>query len=238
MISPTDYLLTPRDVIKLARRGWRRLTLRHFVGLVVGIAAGLAVWLWLGDASAGVFAMLLAMALVWRVDSRVPLGLALGLLVLIPLAQLAYQHNWAITADDWSQGLAVWVFYFLAIGVVSQVVALARQPAVVPERESEPFRVRPIRLSEPAPKPEPALAPVPRRTIRLPKPAFEPVAHHMMDAVTRAAKTARTTRVGRPATPVPSRYARMQARRGQEPPAEFGHRPARLDGIRKRRPLV
>lgn len=157
MLKPTDYLLTPRDIIILVRS----MTVRDWSGVGLVLALTVVVTLWLSDLSAGLFAAGLLAALYWRIDSRWPLGMALVCLVLIPLFQLAFDYNLIFWGQAIGQGLAVAVWYLLAIGVVRQVVELARQPAAIPVAASPvPAPAAPL-LPAPAPSP-PAPVPVPR----------------------------------------------------------------------------
>src|SRR5690242_4934609 len=108
-LRPSDYLVTPRDLAVWARG----LNARDARGLVLMAAAGVAVGWRLGDLGAGLFAAGLVLAVWWRLDSRWPFGIALALLVMIPLMQLAYDHNWLFTGGSIAGGLAVAVWYAL-----------------------------------------------------------------------------------------------------------------------------
>ncbi len=81
------------------------------------------------DIGAGLFVIGLVAALYWRLDSRWPFGLALALLVLIPLMQLAYQRNWLFWGQAIADGMAVSVWYLLVIGVSRQIAELRTAPA-------------------------------------------------------------------------------------------------------------
>jgi hypothetical protein len=125
-----DFVLTPRDVWHVIRH----MNRRDWLGLALVLVIGIIVALWLADPSAGLFAAGLIGALFWRIDSRWPFGLALAALVLIPLMQAAYQRNWLFQGEAISQGLAVAVWYLLAIGVVRQIVELRQtSPAAATE---------------------------------------------------------------------------------------------------------
>lgn len=134
----SDYVLTPRDLWGFARG----LSPRDVRGLALAAVIGVVVALWLTEIGAGLFAAGLVAALYWRIDSRWPLAIALGLLVLIPLMQFAYDRNWLFWGQDIAGGLAVAVWYLLAIGVVRQVVAL-RSEARAPG-SAAPAHRRPI----------------------------------------------------------------------------------------------
>jgi hypothetical protein len=120
----TDYLITPRDAVV-----WiRTLRRRDFLGILIMVVAALLVGLWLQDISAALFAAGMAGAIWWRVDSRWAFGTAIVLLVLIPMMQFAYNSNWLFSGATIASGLAVAVWYLMAIGVVRQIIELRRLP--------------------------------------------------------------------------------------------------------------
>jgi hypothetical protein len=137
-----DYLIMPGDVIKWAQA----LSARDAAGFAIMCLVGGAFGLWLGDWSAGLFASGMALALWWHVDSRWAFGAALVLLVLIPIMQFSYNANLIFQGASIASGLAVAVWYLLAIGVVSQVVTLSSSPALADlVKETDSIAGRPTR---------------------------------------------------------------------------------------------
>jgi hypothetical protein len=130
----------PGDVFRWAQN----LSARDAAGFGAMILAGGAIGLWLGDWSAGLFASGMVLALWWRVDSKWAFSTAVVLLVLIPVMQFTYNANLIFQGASIATGLAVAVWYLLAIGVVSQIVTLARRP-----EKAEPSVAEPIREVDP-----------------------------------------------------------------------------------------
>jgi len=135
-----DYLIMPSDAIRWAQN----LNVRDAAGFGIMLLVGGAVGLWLGDWSAGLFASGMVLALWWRVDSKWAFSTAVVLLVLIPVMQFTYNANLIFQGASIATGLAVAVWYLLAIGVVSQIVTLARRP-----EKAEPSVAEPIREVDP-----------------------------------------------------------------------------------------
>jgi hypothetical protein len=134
-----DYLVMPGDIFRWAQS----LSSRDAAGFGIMILAGGAIGLWLGDWSAGLFASGMALALWWHVNSKWSFGTALVLLALIPVMQFAYNANLIFQGANIATGLAVAVWYLLAIGVVSQVVTLARHL-----EKTEPSSAEPIHAAD------------------------------------------------------------------------------------------
>jgi len=68
----------------------------------------------------------------WRIDARASIGLALACLIAIPISLALFQSHWWIMGEWWAERLAVWAYYFLAIGVAGQIAALTRAPRTTP----------------------------------------------------------------------------------------------------------
>lgn len=65
----------------------------------------------------------------WRLDSRVSIGAALACLVAIPVSLILFQIRWWPAGEAWAETFAVWAYYFLAMGVLRQIVELAGRRA-------------------------------------------------------------------------------------------------------------
>jgi hypothetical protein len=120
----SNYLISPRDLAEWVQ-GLRR---RDAVGLVLMVVVAVVAGLWLQDPGAGLFAAGLLLAIWWHVDSRWAFGAALVLLILIPFMQFSYDHNWLYSGSSLAGGMAVAVWYLLAIGVVRAMAELRRAP--------------------------------------------------------------------------------------------------------------
>ncbi len=116
----TDYILTPMDLyhgiralLKLSLMGWVRLILvvgAYFVARHYGAS--------IIDAG---FITFLVVTFTYDIEARIPLSLALGALILIVLILTLGPHTEFINETTWPEPIAVWVYYFLAIGVLKQM---------------------------------------------------------------------------------------------------------------------
>ena len=75
-----------------------------------------------------VFLAFFATLFLWNLDSRISIGLGIACLVGIPVLTLLFRWSIYFGGDYWSQRVAVWAYYFLAIGVIKQVVDFIRHP--------------------------------------------------------------------------------------------------------------
>jgi hypothetical protein len=175
----TDYLITPRDAVV-----WiRTLRRRDYLGILVMAAAALLVGLWLQDVSAALFAAGMTGAIWWRVDSRWAFGTAIVLLVLIPLMQFAYNINWLFSGATIASGLAVAVWYLMAIGVVRQIIELRHMPSPAPVLIAQAQNEAVIGAVSSINAPELKTVPVPSQTPA--KPTLVPAWRRRLDALER-----------------------------------------------------
>jgi hypothetical protein len=122
-IKATDYLLTPKDVWHIVRDTFRRADERDWIGVIIilfFIAARLSPLLNIALRES-LFLIFLFVIFYWRVDSRVSVGLGLSCLVIIPLLLVLYNARYLFEGDLYAEEVAVWAYYFLAIGVVKQI---------------------------------------------------------------------------------------------------------------------
>ncbi len=75
----------------------------------------------------GVFFWLFFVAIfIWRIDSRVSIGLALLCLLFVPVFLVLGSMGYA-SGKVWAEMIAVWVYLFLVIGVTVQVIEYVRR---------------------------------------------------------------------------------------------------------------
>ena len=67
------------------------------------------------------FLVFIAVLFRWRVDSRVSIGAALLCLIAIPISLVLFQIHWWFAGEISAEKIAVWAYYFLAIGVTKQI---------------------------------------------------------------------------------------------------------------------
>lgn len=135
----TDFLITPSDGIAVLRyfrdlslSGWVRmfvLTLSTFIAYHFGVSL-----------TNTVFLFILLWVFLFNVDARAPIKAALVCLVLIIVLLLLGKYVESIDADAWSESIAVWVYYFLAIGVLKQVKDHVLTDADGEEKEEDTVR--------------------------------------------------------------------------------------------------
>lgn len=121
----SDYLIMPKDIfigikkffIVMKKSSWRSLI---GLGLVIVLAIIMRVYFDFHIESI-VFWLFFFILMFWNLDSRISIVIALGGLVIIPLLLYLGQRDILLTGEDWAENVAVWVYYFLVIGVVKQI---------------------------------------------------------------------------------------------------------------------
>lgn len=110
-----------------------KVTRRDIVGIGLLVALTIGMYFGMSWGYQGIFFWLFFVSLFyWRVDSRVSIGFALGGLVFIMLllalsgVGLAPTVEWGgniitMHLDAFAEKVAVWVYFFLVIGVVKQM---------------------------------------------------------------------------------------------------------------------
>jgi hypothetical protein len=117
----TDYVITPADLFR-AIRALFRLSWRDWVRILVVGAILALLWKMYGvDLSDLAFIGLFLSVFAWNLDARIPIGGALAGLVLIMAIMLVGPHTEYVNETTWPEVVAVWVYYFLVIGVLKQV---------------------------------------------------------------------------------------------------------------------
>lgn len=116
----TDYLILPSDVFHLIRAllrmpliGWMKLLLL-IGGYFFAVHFG-------ADTIDALFVVFLIAMFAYNIDAKISISLALILLVSIVLTMLLGPYVEFINETTWPEAIAVWVYYFLAIGVFKQM---------------------------------------------------------------------------------------------------------------------
>jgi hypothetical protein len=136
----SDYLLTPRDVYSWLAQVVARISWRDAAGVFIILYVGLYGRFVFNVSWQGTFFLCFIAALVyWRLDSRVAISLALAGLVCIPLLLILFNQTILLTGQYWAERVAVWVYYFLVIGVLKQIAEyMASQRRQSKKKKSRP----------------------------------------------------------------------------------------------------
>lgn len=126
MFRFTDYIFTPTDILRIficaLRSFFLGKTVWNIMGATLFIAASWGLHTVLALDFESIFFWLFAFSIVWwRLDSRIPIGLALGCLLAIPIFLELSRRDIVLQGDDWAETTAVWAYFFLVIGVVGQI---------------------------------------------------------------------------------------------------------------------
>ncbi|HWQ59731.1 MAG TPA: hypothetical protein VN420_01125 [Candidatus Fimivivens sp.] len=134
----SEYLFTPKDVwtgFRMLVSVVKKSTARDVVGVIVTIVLMVVLFRNLAYFSEGVFFWpFFFVMLYWDLDSRISIGAALAGLVAIMIVSIFANADVAFV-KSWPEAIAVWVYFFLVIGVVKQIWDM-RKPenrAEVPE---------------------------------------------------------------------------------------------------------
>ena len=130
-----DYFITPRDLSKLLR------SLMHISGrnLLKIFSLGIFCFVlkYFGiSVENGLFVVGLLIVFLWNIDARLPIGSALAMLIAIILVLLVGPHTEFINETTWPEAMAVWVYFFLVIGVAKQIFDHARTRGVAGVEET------------------------------------------------------------------------------------------------------
>lgn len=125
----TEYLITVKDVQTVLKKTANAFSLQNLIRMICLVALASIVYIFTGvGLEATIFFSLLCLLLFWRLDGRISIGLGLLCLILIMVCIGLFRLNLFVYGEIWSEQLAVWAFYFLSIGVITQVVELMRNP--------------------------------------------------------------------------------------------------------------
>ena len=149
----SSYLITPFDLWRGFAFVVKRARLRDWFGVVLLVALALLLRLVFHISVEGIaFWLFFAVLLYWRLDSRISIGCALAGLVVIPVLLTLYNSKVLAAGDYWAERVAVWVYYFLCIGVIKQMIEYRaadkgreRRASNVPavNKKSVPHRTQP-----------------------------------------------------------------------------------------------
>ncbi len=118
----TNYLFTVRDawrgLVYIATHFTRRDVTRL---LLFGLAFWLSYFVWHASWESVFFILFGISLFLWHIDGCISIGAGVGCLVVILILQILAQTLVLPQGAIWSETVAVWAYYFLAIGVVKQI---------------------------------------------------------------------------------------------------------------------
>src|SRR5215208_4185345 len=114
----TDYFFTPKDFLSGIRYILFNFSLRDGFGLLCITEFAVVLSMLFELDATNIFFILYTLSLFyWRISARVSFGFGLICLILIPTFTVLADQLIIPEAEAWAQEVAVWAFYFLAIGV-------------------------------------------------------------------------------------------------------------------------
>lgn len=116
----TDFLITPRDLWKLLQLLFH-MSILGWVKLLALIGAYFAARYFGVGFVDTIFAVFAVAVFAYNLDARIPIVSALIGLGFIVLILIIGPHTQALNETTWPEPIAVWVYYFLAIGVAKQM---------------------------------------------------------------------------------------------------------------------
>jgi hypothetical protein len=154
MLKVSDYFITPRDIAHAFR--WR-----YVLGVIVGMSVAIGLGKVGVEPDIAILVSVIIMAVLWRMDARVPFGLAIACFIGVMVASLMPQAPGRAAPGDPREALAVSAFYCLVIGVA----LLIREQIVSPKRKYMARRAQRQALAFPAtkfvpPQPSPIKTPI------------------------------------------------------------------------------
>jgi len=151
MFKLKDYIFVPGDVLELGKKFWFWQHYTDWLGVLLVVLYWLVFgYLW-GLPGEPLFFFGFIMAIIyWGMDSRVSIALALLCLVSIPVLLTLFNKNILFQGEMWAEQVAVWAYYFLAIGVVRQIFeyridAKISRKIKEMKQKAEEMRARPYR---------------------------------------------------------------------------------------------
>jgi len=122
MSKIANHILTPRDIYQLLKYSWARAGLRDLNGLLLLVILSLIFRLYLNlSLENSLFLLFICTLFYWRIDARLSIGLALVGLISIPVLLILFNQNIYLLGEYRAEQAAIWVYYFLSIGVVKQI---------------------------------------------------------------------------------------------------------------------
>ncbi|MCK9378674.1 MAG: hypothetical protein M0P97_00835 [Candidatus Moranbacteria bacterium] len=126
MFKLKDYIFMPEDAGNFFRKLFlsvKNSTRRDKVGGAFFFIIALGLFYFANFTLEGIFFWLFFFVLVfWNLDSRISIGAALVGLVIIPILLALANRNILPVGEAWAEQVAVWVYFFLVIGVVKQII--------------------------------------------------------------------------------------------------------------------
>lgn len=105
---------------------WLPAKVRHSLGACIVIGLVLGLFILTSLTSADIFFWVFFFSLFWwNIDGRVSIAFALAFLITIPILLALHQYASMAGSEAWAEVVAVWVYFFLAIGVMKQMWEMA-----------------------------------------------------------------------------------------------------------------
>lgn len=121
----SEYFITIKDFYRLIRKMIVGVSITTIIGEVLMVAWIVVMFFVLHWPLEAIFFVSFFVALVyWNIEGRVSIGIGLICLVLIVIMQLLVDVLVSLPLQQLSENLAVWAFYFLALGVLKQIYEL------------------------------------------------------------------------------------------------------------------
>lgn len=130
MFEIRGYIFTPKDIWNFLHKIFlvaKNSAWKDKFGVLISTILGAILIFYFHFAVQGiVFWLFFFILMFWNLDFRISIGLALAGLVLMMILSILTSLSLAINGS-WSETLAVWVYFFLVIGVAKQIYDMARE---------------------------------------------------------------------------------------------------------------
>ena len=128
MLRLSDWIFTFADLRNFFRRLFefvKNASKKDWLGFLIIVVLAVAMHFGLHFSLEGIFFWLFFFVLVfWNLDSRISIGLALAGLVVIPFLLALSSRGIFFASQAAAEQVAVWVYFFLVIGVAKQIIEL------------------------------------------------------------------------------------------------------------------
>jgi len=141
MLKLEDYIFTPKDVWNISKKIVRRVLhckKRDWIYMVILVfVIIIEKYYFQFDLESIIFWAFTIILFWWRLDSRVPIVLALFCLIAIPILLSLFNGGIFFEGDEWAEVVAVWAYYFLVIGVIEQIFEYRTEAKLYPKKNTD-----------------------------------------------------------------------------------------------------
>lgn len=124
--SDKTFLLEQSSAKRSTIRHWLPVGVRHALGVCIVVSMVCGLFIYTSLTSIDIFFWIFFFSMFWwNIDGRVSIGFALVFLITIPILLALHQYAGVAHSEAWAEMVAVWVYFFLAIGVMKQVWEMA-----------------------------------------------------------------------------------------------------------------